>query len=450
MSLSVVVRDLHNKEITRFAANTFLAAKFLKIALEEHKLCKVEINVDGSVRLLQKFADVDYNRLARVLWRNRYDKAWEASGAQNNWGMFSTAGEVVEAVIYSHVHDEAPSQTPPASLELLPPLQQSGGKKQTKLLSEVAGQPGATPSRPNKQSIKHGLHEGREQTRHHANCHLATTLSHTITNHNTQPQHTLTSMGFDFQGFVTSAEIYTFFEEIHVMWGNMGEYADLAIYHVVDEILDMPPSATRAAACQGLAQEEGQSAPDQSVEGGCWLTTACHDPAPLSCSAPGGRAADLKGGRAAGMACMRAESRPSTLQSRQGTSQQHTHSGKVWRASLETCAAGRSPGLQLNVNRPEPHWSSVSQHQVAAGSLPPAMMQHRHHAQRQCSDSATATGSMACMRAESRPGTPQSRQGTSQQHTHSEKVWPGSLKTWMLVWQAGHQSGSGLQLAQEE
>ncbi|GFH22120.1 uncharacterized protein HaLaN_19534, partial [Haematococcus lacustris] len=41
------------------------------------------------------------------------------------------------------------------------------------------------------------------------------------------------------QGFVTSAEIYTFFAEVHVMWVNMGEYADLAIYDVVDEILDM-------------------------------------------------------------------------------------------------------------------------------------------------------------------------------------------------------------------
>ncbi|GFH33497.1 hypothetical protein HaLaN_32878, partial [Haematococcus lacustris] len=93
-----------------------------------------------------------YNRLARVLWQNRYDKAWEASGTQNKWGVFSTSGEVVEAVIYSHADDEAPSQTPPASLELLPPLQKSGGKKQTKLLSEAAGQPAATPSRPNKQA----------------------------------------------------------------------------------------------------------------------------------------------------------------------------------------------------------------------------------------------------------------------------------------------------------
>ncbi|KAL6749991.1 hypothetical protein V8C86DRAFT_2441405 [Haematococcus lacustris] len=46
---------------------------------------------------------------------------------------------------------------------------------------------------------------------------------------------------------------------------------------------------------------------------------------------------------------------------------------------------------------PNTHWSSVSQHQarllkVAAGSLAPAMIQHRQHAQRQCSDLALATG----------------------------------------------------------
>ncbi|GFH10224.1 uncharacterized protein HaLaN_05498 [Haematococcus lacustris] len=47
-------------------------------------------------------------------------------------------------------------------------------------------------------------------------------------------------------GFVTPAEVYTFFKEIHAMWVNMGEYADLAIYDVVDEILDMvkPKTAT--------------------------------------------------------------------------------------------------------------------------------------------------------------------------------------------------------------
>ncbi|GFH14139.1 serine/threonine-protein phosphatase 2A regulatory subunit B'' subunit gamma [Haematococcus lacustris] len=28
-------------------------------------------------------------------------------------------------------------------------------------------------------------------------------------------------------------------QEVHVMWVNMGEYADLSIYDVVDEILDM-------------------------------------------------------------------------------------------------------------------------------------------------------------------------------------------------------------------
>ncbi|KAL6750173.1 hypothetical protein V8C86DRAFT_2441243 [Haematococcus lacustris] len=47
MSLDVVVRGVDNKDITRFAANKFLAAKYLKNALEEHKLWKVEISVDG-------------------------------------------------------------------------------------------------------------------------------------------------------------------------------------------------------------------------------------------------------------------------------------------------------------------------------------------------------------------------------------------------------------------
>jgi serine/threonine-protein phosphatase 2A regulatory subunit B'' len=41
------------------------------------------------------------------------------------------------------------------------------------------------------------------------------------------------------QGSISPAELYTFFREIHVMWVKMGEYADLAIYDVVDEILDM-------------------------------------------------------------------------------------------------------------------------------------------------------------------------------------------------------------------
>ncbi|GFH25481.1 uncharacterized protein HaLaN_23457 [Haematococcus lacustris] len=45
---------------------------------------------------------------------------------------------------------------------------------------------------------------------------------------------------------VGTAEIYTFSKEIHVMWVNMGEYADLTIYDVVDKILDMvkPKTAT--------------------------------------------------------------------------------------------------------------------------------------------------------------------------------------------------------------
>jgi len=41
------------------------------------------------------------------------------------------------------------------------------------------------------------------------------------------------------QGSVGPAEVYTFFREIHDMWVKMGEYADLAIYDVVDELIDM-------------------------------------------------------------------------------------------------------------------------------------------------------------------------------------------------------------------
>lgn len=40
-------------------------------------------------------------------------------------------------------------------------------------------------------------------------------------------------------GSVGPAELYTFFREIHTMWVEMGEYADLSIYDVVDEILDL-------------------------------------------------------------------------------------------------------------------------------------------------------------------------------------------------------------------
>ncbi|KXZ55064.1 hypothetical protein GPECTOR_3g221 [Gonium pectorale] len=42
------------------------------------------------------------------------------------------------------------------------------------------------------------------------------------------------------QGCITPAELYIFFKEIHHMWVHvMNEYADLSIYDVVDEILDM-------------------------------------------------------------------------------------------------------------------------------------------------------------------------------------------------------------------
>ena len=49
------------------------------------------------------------------------------------------------------------------------------------------------------------------------------------------------------QGWISPAELYIFFKEIHHMWVHvMHEYADLSIYDVVDEILDMvKPKASR-------------------------------------------------------------------------------------------------------------------------------------------------------------------------------------------------------------
>ncbi|KAL6756049.1 hypothetical protein V8C86DRAFT_3026952 [Haematococcus lacustris] len=123
--------------------------------------------------------------------------------------------------------------------------------------------------------------------------------------------------------------------------------------------------------------------------------------------------------------------------------------------ACNTCSHDSMATLTLSAR----HWSSVIQHpsrlsKVAAGSLAPAMIQHRHHPQRNCwmtvlllrprllwllDDSAAAkvqaaaaagpAAGMACMRAESRPVTPQSRQGTSKHQAHSRKVWPSSLVT---------------------
>lgn len=55
------------------------------------------------------------------------------------------------------------------------------------------------------------------------------------------------------QGKVTPYELYVFFKEIHIMWVTvLGEYPDLAIYDVVDELLDMirpkdPPNITQVS-----------------------------------------------------------------------------------------------------------------------------------------------------------------------------------------------------------
>ncbi|KAI8477014.1 MAG: hypothetical protein J3K34DRAFT_498330 [Monoraphidium minutum] len=41
------------------------------------------------------------------------------------------------------------------------------------------------------------------------------------------------------KGYLTHSDLYTFFREIHAMWVAMGEYADLVIHDVLDEIVDM-------------------------------------------------------------------------------------------------------------------------------------------------------------------------------------------------------------------
>lgn len=46
------------------------------------------------------------------------------------------------------------------------------------------------------------------------------------------------------QGYLTIADLYTFFREIHALWVNMGEYAELEIYDVLDEVMDMVKPAT--------------------------------------------------------------------------------------------------------------------------------------------------------------------------------------------------------------
>ncbi|KAL6752095.1 hypothetical protein V8C86DRAFT_623193 [Haematococcus lacustris] len=96
------------------------------------------------------------------------------------------------------------------------------------------------------------------------------------------------------QAFVTPAEFFTFFKEIHVMWVNMGEYADLATYHVVDEILDMvklrqalpqlqlPDWAAQFTHCLGSEmQTRWTSQPCLTL---CWPGTNAPTPQPSSTS----------------------------------------------------------------------------------------------------------------------------------------------------------------------
>lgn len=57
------------------------------------------------------------------------------------------------------------------------------------------------------------------------------------------------------QGYISPVELYIFFKEIHDMWVNvLHEYADLSIYDVVDEILDMvKPKVTARITAEDLA-----------------------------------------------------------------------------------------------------------------------------------------------------------------------------------------------------
>jgi len=46
------------------------------------------------------------------------------------------------------------------------------------------------------------------------------------------------------QGYLTHSDLYTFFREIYGMWVAMGEYSDLVVHDVLDEILDMAAPST--------------------------------------------------------------------------------------------------------------------------------------------------------------------------------------------------------------
>lgn len=41
------------------------------------------------------------------------------------------------------------------------------------------------------------------------------------------------------QGFLTLPDLYTFFREVKALWVGLGEYAELDVYDVLDEVADM-------------------------------------------------------------------------------------------------------------------------------------------------------------------------------------------------------------------
>jgi serine/threonine-protein phosphatase 2A regulatory subunit B'' len=57
------------------------------------------------------------------------------------------------------------------------------------------------------------------------------------------------------QGVLQPCDLYTFFKEVHAMWVAMGEYSELSIHDVVDEIIDMvqPAQPSRGLTLAELA-----------------------------------------------------------------------------------------------------------------------------------------------------------------------------------------------------
>ncbi|KAL6752099.1 hypothetical protein V8C86DRAFT_2439514 [Haematococcus lacustris] len=269
-------------------------------------------------------------------------------------------------------------------------------------------------------------------------------------------------MGFVFQGFVTPAEIFTFFKEIHVMWVNMGEYADLAIYYVVDEVLDMvKPKTTTLITVEDL-EVSGMSGifftmladvklfqnhnyrevgpPQQRQQHRQARVPHMGRPGQHCCLSPNlaARLAArplLASSKALCLSCwlagwMRAPELSFTKRKAEGQTQGHQCTarhdtgnklhGDACMVLDDRSVTGCMAALRrLLVVLPD----GLPTYDLACPV--PAPSQHQASTKAR----AITPTCMACMRAGSRPGIPQSRQGTPQQHTHSAQVWPVSLET---------------------